>query len=65
MAPQVVIDATKSHLECLEPYTHEDGSWSHHLVEDAEDPADGPEDPWDGVKALLDDEEALDGLEKD
>ena len=33
------------------------GSWSRHLIEDIEDPEDGPE-------ALVDDGEALDGLEK-
>ena len=46
------------------PCTHKDGSWSHHLVEDAEDPADSVEDPGDGLEALIDDEESLDGLEK-
>ena len=46
------------------PCTHKDGSWSHHLVDDAEDPVDDVEDPGDGVKALVDDGETLDGLEK-
>ena len=82
VAPQVVIDATKSHLQCLGPLTewvcalnhivpnwqgpctHKVGSYSHHLVEDVEDPADGDEDPRDGVEAPVDDGEALDGLEK-
>ena len=81
MAPQDVIDATKSHLQCLGPltewvcalkhlvsswqgpYIHKDGSWSHHLVEDAEDPVDGGEDPEDGVEVFVDDGEAIDGLE--
>ena len=82
MAPQVVIDATKSHLQCLGPLTewvcalkhlvpswqgpcaHKARSWSHHLVEDAEDPFDGAEDPEDGVEAFVDDGEALNMLEK-
>ena len=46
------------------PYTHKVGSWSHHLVDDAEDPGDDAEDPGDGAKAPVDDVEALDGLEK-
>ena len=46
------------------PCTHKDGSWSHHLIEDAEDPADGAEDLGDGVEAFVDDAEALGGLEK-
>ena len=33
------------------------GSWSFHLIEDIEDPEDGPE-------AYVDDGESLDGLEK-
>ena len=45
------------------PCTHEDGSWSHHLVEDVEDPIDGAEDPGDGVEAPMDDGESLDGLD--
>ena len=77
VAPQVVIDATKSHLRCLGPltewvcalkhlvpnwegpYTHKAGSWSHHLVEDVEDPADGVEDPGDGPEDLTEVGEAL------
>ena len=39
------------------PYTHKVGSWSHYFAKDVEDPRDGP-------KALVDDEEALNGLEK-
>ena len=46
------------------PCTHKDGSWSHHLVEDVEDHIDGDEDPGDGIEALMDDGEPLDGLEK-
>ena len=42
------------------PCTRKVGSWSHQLVED---PADGVEDPGDGAKALVDDGEALAGLE--
>ena len=42
---------------CQGPCTHKDGSWSHHLVDDAEDLGDD-------VEALVDDGEALDGLEK-
>ena len=34
--------------------THKIGSWSHHLVEDAEDTADGAKDPGD-VEAFVDD----------
>ena len=46
------------------PCTHKDGPWSHHLVEDVEDPADGGEDPRDGPETVMDDGEPLDGLEK-
>ena len=46
------------------PCTNKDGSWSHHLLEDVEDPADGIEDPGDGPKALVDCGEPLYGLEK-
>ena len=50
---------------CLEaPFTHKAGSWSHHFAEDVEDPADDVEDPRDGPEALVDDGEALNGLEK-
>ena len=49
---------------CFEaPCTHKDGCWSHHLVEDVEDPVDGVEDTGDGVEAPMDHGEALDGLE--
>ena len=44
--------------------THKVGSWSHHLVDDVEDPGDDVEDPGDGAEALADDGEALDGLKK-
>ena len=82
MAPQVIIDATKSHLQYLGsltewvcalkhlvpswegPCTHKDGSWSHHLVEDAEYPTNGVEDPRDGPEALIDKGESLNDLEK-
>ena len=37
------------------PCTHKVGSWSHHFVDDVEDPRDG-------VEALVDDGEALAGL---
>ena len=46
------------------PCTHKVGSWSHHLIDDAEDPADDAEEPGYGVEALVDDGEALDGLKK-
>ena len=70
---EVVIDATKSHLQCLGPLTewvcalkylvpswqgpctHKVQSWSHHLVEDVEDPVDGAKDPKDDVEAFADD----------
>ena len=39
------------------PCTHKLRSWSHHLVEDIEDPGDR-------LEALVDDGESLDGLEK-
>ena len=35
-----------------------------YLAEDVEDPADDAEDPRDGFEALVDDGEALNGLEK-
>ena len=80
VAPQIVIDATKSHLQCLGhltqwvcslkhlvpnwkgPYTHKVQSWSHHLVEDVEDLADGAEDPEDYAEDIMDDGDSLDGL---
>ena len=46
------------------PCTHKPGSWSHHFVEDVEDHANDAEDPRDGPEALLDDGEALNGLDK-
>ena len=46
------------------PSTHKVGSWSHHLVDDAEDPGDDAEDPWDCVESIVDDGEALDGLKE-
>ena len=47
---------------CLEaPCSHKVGSWSHHLVDDVEDPGDDAEDPGDGAEALVDDGEALMG----
>ena len=36
----------------------------HHFAEDVEDPADGVEGPRNGLVALADNGEALDGLEK-
>ena len=45
------------------PCTHKAGSWSHHLAEDVEDPANSAEDPGDGGEVLVDDEESLDGLD--
>ena len=46
-------------------------SWSHHLVDDAEDPAvvdedlgDDAEDLGDGAKVLVDNGKTLDGLKK-
>ena len=44
--------------------THKVESWSHHLVDDAEDPTDDDEDLGDCVEAPVDDGEALDGLKK-
>ena len=35
----------------------------HHFAEDVEDPANDAEDPRDGPEALVDDGEALNGLE--
>ena len=79
MAPGDVIDATKSHLQCLTewvcalkhlvpswqgPCTHKVGSWSHHFAEDVEDPTDDVEDPRDGPESLVDNGEALNDLEK-
>ena len=59
MAPQLVIDTTKSHLQCLEaPCTRLTRSLY------PQDPTDGVEDPRDGPEALVDDGEALNGLEK-
>ena len=54
------------------PCTHKNGSWSHHLVEDVEDAADGDvedlgndvEDCGDGVEVLADNGESLYGLKK-
>ena len=46
------------------PCTHKVGSWSHHLVGDAENLADDVEDPRDGVEALMNVGETLDVLEK-
>ena len=46
------------------PYTDKAGSWSHHSAEDVEDPANDAEDLRDGPEALVDDGEALNGLEK-
>ena len=40
------------------------GSWSHHLVDDVEDPVDDDEGLGDDAKALVDDGEALDRLKK-
>ena len=75
MAPQIVIDATKSHLQCLGPLT----KWVcalKHLVPNWQGPctdmfgslshqlAEHIEDPGDGPKALADYGESLDVLEK-
>ena len=46
------------------PCTHKGGSWSHHLVDDAEDPVDDDEDLGDDAKAIVDDGEALDRSKK-
>ena len=46
------------------PCTHKDESWSRHLAEDVQDPADGIEDPGDGPEDLTEVGEALDGLKK-
>ena len=49
---------------CQGPCTHKVGSWSHHLVNNAEDPANDVEDLGDGVEVLVEDGETLDGFKK-
>jgi hypothetical protein len=46
------------------PCTHKDGSWSHHLVDNAEGHVGDAEDPGDSVEAPVDDGASLNGLEK-
>ena len=51
------VDLMMASMASKDNCTQKLGSWSCYLTEDIEDPEDGPE-------ALVDDEEALDGLEK-
>ena len=46
------------------PCIHKVGSWSHHLVNDAEDPIDVDEDIGYDVESLVGDEESLDILKQ-
>ena len=75
MSPQVVIEATKSHLQCLGPITQWvcalkhvvpswQGTYAHKDGSWIHHLVEDDEDPGDGVEAFMDDDESLNGLEK-
>ena len=65
LTPYKVVCALKHPVPSWQgPCTHKTRFWCHHFAEDVEDPADDAEDPRDGPEALVDDGEALNGLER-
>ena len=64
LTPYKVVCALKNLIPSWQsPCTHKARSWSHHFVEDVEDPTDDAEDPRDCLEALEDNGESHEDLE--